>query len=71
MEVTATLAFRRLSSESTVTTCLVPVQPSGWPMALFRMRVREGMILSRTRKNGEIKGRHSHCSPSNIDLVDI
>lgn len=35
MEVTTTLAFRLFSSESAVTTCRVPVQPSGWPMALW------------------------------------
>lgn len=34
MDVTAILAFRRLNSDSAVTTCRVPVQPSGWPMAL-------------------------------------
>ena len=35
MDITATLALRRRSSESAATTCRTPVQPNGCPKALW------------------------------------
>lgn len=67
--VTATFCFRRLSSDRTVTTCLVPVAPSGCPIALGFV----GQRMQGRWVDGENKGVDGdlHGASADVDLVDI